>query len=81
MLVSSYPSPSWNLNFCGNLFKHEIEELALLMFALVHVYLSLTFPNARVWLLISSRLFSVSCFFNVISASTNLIYFIPANFI
>ena len=39
LVLVSFSSISWNFNFCPNLLEQEIEELAHLMFALVHVFL------------------------------------------
>ncbi|WJZ97307.1 hypothetical protein VitviT2T_015918 [Vitis vinifera] len=58
---------SWNLNFRRNLSDSEIEDLEGLMRSLDGVHLSPSVPDARLWPLSSSGLFSVKSFFLALS--------------
>ncbi|RVW39554.1 Transposon TX1 uncharacterized 149 kDa protein [Vitis vinifera] len=72
--ISSVLGPSrpflWNLNFRRNLSDSEIEDLEGLMRSLDDLYLSPSVPDARLWPLSSSGLFSVKSFFLALSQSS-----------
>ena len=80
VLGSSYPS-SWNLSFRRNLIDLEIELIERLMFSLNVVRLSSFTMDSRGWCLFPTSSFSVKSFFMALSRSSNLILFLPVNFI
>ncbi|WJZ91178.1 hypothetical protein VitviT2T_010276 [Vitis vinifera] len=72
--ISSVLGPSrpfsWNLNFRRNLSDSEIEDLEGLMWSLDDLHLSPSVPDARLWPLSSSGLFSLKSFFLALSQSS-----------
>ncbi|RVW25098.1 hypothetical protein CK203_113759 [Vitis vinifera] len=72
---------SWNLNFRRNLSDSEIEDLEGLMQSLNDLYLSPSVPNARLWPLSSSGLFSVKSFFLALSQSSGSPQDFPSKFV
>ncbi|RVW90395.1 hypothetical protein CK203_045762 [Vitis vinifera] len=70
----------WNLNFRRNLSDSEIEDLEGLMRSLDDLYLSPSVPDARLWPLSSSGLFSVKSFFLALSQSSGSQNF-PSKFV
>ena len=71
---------SWNFNFHYNFLEQEVEELAHLMFALAHLYLS-PIIDARGLYLTSLESFSINSFLKAFFALTNLVPFVLANFV
>ncbi|RVW64166.1 Transposon TX1 uncharacterized 149 kDa protein [Vitis vinifera] len=71
----------WNLNFRRNLSDSEIEDLEGLMRSLDDLYLSPSVPDARLWPLSSSRLFSVKSFFLALSQSSGSSQNFPSKFV
>ncbi|RVW74521.1 hypothetical protein CK203_053800 [Vitis vinifera] len=72
---------SWNLNFRRNLLDSEIEDLEGLMRSLDNLYLSPSVPDARLWPLSSSGLFSVKSFFLALSQSFGSPQNFPSKFV
>ncbi|WJZ96626.1 hypothetical protein VitviT2T_015292 [Vitis vinifera] len=72
---------SWNLNFRRNLSDSEIEDLEGLMRSLDGVHLSPSVPDARLWPLSSSRLFSVKSFFLALSQFFGSPQVFPSKFV
>ncbi|RVW38475.1 Transposon TX1 uncharacterized 149 kDa protein [Vitis vinifera] len=72
---------SWNLNFRRNLSNSEIEDLEGLMRSLDDLYLSPSVPDARLWPLSSSGLFSVKSFFLTLSQSSGSPQNFPSKFV
>nr|CAN71644.1 hypothetical protein VITISV_041775 [Vitis vinifera] len=83
--ISSVLGPSrpfsWNLNFRRNLSDSEIEDLEGLMRSLDDLYLSPSVPDARLWPLSSSGLFSVKSFFLALSQSSGSPQNFPSKFV
>ncbi|WJZ85876.1 hypothetical protein VitviT2T_005388 [Vitis vinifera] len=83
--ISSVLGPSrpflWNLNFRRNLSNSEIEDLEGLMRSLDDLYLSPSVPDARLWPLSSSGLFSVKSFFLALSQSSGSSQNFPSKFV
>ncbi|RVW50733.1 putative ribonuclease H protein [Vitis vinifera] len=83
--ISSVLGPSrpflWNLNFRRNLSDSEIEDLEGLMRSLDDLYLSPSVPDARLWPLSSSGLFSVKSFFLALSQSSGSSQNFPSKFV
>ncbi|RVW91468.1 Transposon TX1 uncharacterized 149 kDa protein [Vitis vinifera] len=83
--ISSVLGPSrpflWNLNFRRNLSDSEIEDLEGLMRSLDDLYLSPSVPDARLWPLSSSGLFSVKSFFLALSQSFGSSQNFPSKFV
>ncbi|RVW91479.1 Transposon TX1 uncharacterized 149 kDa protein [Vitis vinifera] len=83
--ISSVLGPSrpflWNLNFRRNLSDYEIEDLEGLMRSLDDLYLSPLVPDARLWPLSSSGLFSVKSFFLALSQSSGSPQNFPSKFV
>ncbi|RVX04307.1 Beta-arabinofuranosyltransferase RAY1 [Vitis vinifera] len=83
--ISSVLGPSrpflWNLNFRRNLSDSEIEDLESLMRSLDDLYLSPSVPDARLWPLSSSGLFSVKSFFLALSQSSGSPQNFPSKFV
>ncbi|RVW94236.1 LINE-1 retrotransposable element ORF2 protein [Vitis vinifera] len=71
----------WNLNFRRNLSDSEIEDLEGLMRSLDDLYLSPSVPDARLWPLSSSGLFSVKSFFLALSQSSGSSQNFPSKFV
>ncbi|RVX11360.1 hypothetical protein CK203_019699 [Vitis vinifera] len=72
---------SWNLNFRRNLSNSEIEDLEGLMRSLDGVHLSPSVPDARLWPLSSSGLFSVKSFFLALSQFFGSPQVFPSKFV
>ena len=72
---------SWNLNFRRNLSDSEIEDLEGLMRSLDGVHLSPSVPDARLWPLSSSGLFSVKSFFLALSQFSGSPQVFPSKFV
>ncbi|RVX05099.1 hypothetical protein CK203_020224 [Vitis vinifera] len=72
---------SWNLNFRRNLSDSEIEDLEGLMRSLDGVHLSPSVPDARLWPLSSSGLFSVKSFFLALSQCFGSPQVFPSKFV
>ncbi|RVW19142.1 Transposon TX1 uncharacterized 149 kDa protein [Vitis vinifera] len=72
---------SWNLNFRRNLSDSEIEDLEGLMRSLDGVHLSPSVPDARLWPLSSSGLFSVKSFFLALSQFFGSPQVFPSKFV
>ncbi|RVX20328.1 Transposon TX1 uncharacterized 149 kDa protein [Vitis vinifera] len=72
---------SWNLNFRRNLSDSEIEDLEGLMRSLDGVHLSPSVPDARLWPLSSSGLFSVKSFFLALSQVSGSPQVFPSKFV
>ncbi|RVW55211.1 hypothetical protein CK203_067141 [Vitis vinifera] len=70
----------WNLNFRRNLSDSEIEDLEGLMRSLDDLYLSPSVPDARLWSLSSSGLFSIKSFFLALSQSSGSPQNFPSKF-
>ncbi|RVW33890.1 putative ribonuclease H protein [Vitis vinifera] len=83
--ISSVLGPSrpflWNLNFRRNLSDSEIGDLEGLMRSLDDLYLSPSVPDARLWPLSSSGLFSVKSFFLALSQSSGSSQNFPSKFV
>ncbi|RVW16209.1 Transposon TX1 uncharacterized 149 kDa protein [Vitis vinifera] len=83
--ISSVLGPSrpflWNLNFRRNLSDSEIEDLEGLMRSLDDLYLSPSVPDAKLWPLSSSGLFSVKSFFLALSQSSGSSQNFPSKFV
>ncbi|RVW38710.1 Transposon TX1 uncharacterized 149 kDa protein [Vitis vinifera] len=83
--ISSVLGPSrpflWNLNFRRNLTDSEIEDLEDLMRSIDDLYLSPSVPDARLWPLSSSGLFSVKSFFLALSQSSGSPQNFPSKFV
>ncbi|RVW40358.1 hypothetical protein CK203_092445 [Vitis vinifera] len=71
----------WNLNFRRNLSDSEIEDLEGLMRSIDDLYLSPSVPDARLWPLSSSGLFSVKSFFLALSQSSGSPQNFPSKFV
>ncbi|RVW54428.1 Transposon TX1 uncharacterized 149 kDa protein [Vitis vinifera] len=72
---------SWNLNFRRNLSDSEIEDLEGLMRSLDGVHLSPSVPDATLWPLSSSGLFSVKSFFLALSQFFGSPQVFPSKFV
>ena len=70
-----------NFSFRHNLFYFEIEDLKRLMFFLTCLHLSPSIPDARVWSLSYSSLFTVKSFYLALSNHANPAPLFCTNFV
>lgn len=83
LVIADIISPSanghdWNLTFRKDLFDWEIDLLGPLVSNLEEIFISKSFPNKRVWILVSSGVFSCKSFFDVLIPSSNFDLNFPA---